>query len=447
MVFVFVSLFPCPFVLKKIGLRMFKFLRSRNLSFAMIVGTLACLAVGALIIALASRQRGDLNGATWWIRAALALFIFLVIYALPKLVQAVQPEALPFRVPFHIPGIGIAFGTFVVVVALTAFSTGNNLLYLIFSLLLATLVVSAVAARLNLSRLELELKPPKHIFAGEPALLELTLTNRKRLLPSFSLLAVLQEPKTAAPELAFFAIVPPRARAQARLTHTFARRGVYELQNLAVVTRFPFGFVERSQTLDSSGELIVYPAVQSLHEFEQALPFALGQVESLRKGNGGDLYAIRQYRPSDHRHAIDWKATAKTSRLMVREFTREDDWRVTLQFDVQASAAESERFERAIALTASLLEHFITAGAEVRLLIGAADFGYGSSRAHWFALLRELARLQVGAEAEPEAEPEAAEWAAAALPHEFRIWLTSRPQTALTGGLSPLMQVIHFDEL
>lgn len=426
---------------------MFNFLRRNNLSFAMIAGTLACLALGALIIALAARQRGDLSGATWWMRAALGLFLLLVIYALPKLAQAVQPEALPFRVPFHVPGIGIAFGTFVLVVALTAFSTGNNLLYLIFSLLLATLVVSAVAARLNLTRLELEVTPPKHIFANEPAMLELTLTNRKRLLPSFSLLAVLQDSQAEARELAFFPIVPPRARAQARLTHTFARRGVYELQKLAVVTRFPFGFVERGYTLDSSGELVVYPAIQPLREFEQSLPFALGQVESLRKGNGSDLYAIRQYRPSDHRHAIDWKATAKTARLMVREFTREDDWRVTIHFDVQAPPAENERFERAIALCASLLEHFMTAGAEVRLLIGTADFGYGSSRAHWYALLRELARLQVSAEAALETGSEADEGAAAVPPNELRIWLTSRPRSAVPSGLETSTQVLYFDEL
>ncbi|MBI1766130.1 MAG: DUF58 domain-containing protein [Acidobacteria bacterium] len=426
---------------------MFNFLRRNNLSFAVVAGTLACLALGSLVIALTARQRGDLSWATGWMRAALGIFVLLVAYALPKLAQVVQPEALPFRAPFQLPGIGIAFGTFVIVVALTAFSTGNNLLYLIFSLLLATSVVSAVAARLNLTRLELDLKPPKHIFAGEPATLELTLTNRKRLLPSFSLLAVLQEPKADARELAFFAIVPPRARSQVRLTHTFARRGVYELQNLAVVTRFPFGFVERGYTLDSRGELVVYPALQPLREFEHSLPVALGQVESLRKGSGSDLYAIRQYRPADHRHTIDWKATAKTARLMVREFTREDDWRVTIHFDIRATVAESERFERAIALTASLLEYFIRAGAEVRLLIGAADFGYGSSRAHWYALLRELARLQVTEQAVAEPAATTAEWTGAELRNEFRIWLTSAAPAMLPSGLGASTQMIHFDEL
>ena len=422
-------------------------LRLPNLNFTLVAGTLGCLSFGSLLIAVVARPRGELALATWATRAALVAFVLLVFASLPKLAQLLQAEVLPFNVPFHIPALGLAFGACVCVVALTAFSTGNNLLYLIFSLLLATVLVSAVAARLNLTRLELELKPPKHIFAEEPVTLELTLTNRKRLLPSFSLLAVLQEAQAAPRELTFFAIVPPRARTRARLTHTFARRGVYGLQNLAVVSRFPFGLVERGYKLNTRGELVVYPPLRPLHEFQQLLPFALGQVESARKGNGSDLYAIRPYQPADHRHSIDWKATAKTARLMVREFTREDDWRVTVHFDIQATAAESERFERAIALAASLLEHFINAGAEVRLLIGAQDCGYGSSRAHWHAMLRELARLQVQ-EGESPVAPEPVE---AASGNEFRIWLTNTSRTALParlpGGLRATTHVIPFEEV
>lgn len=442
---------------------MLKFFNRNAVSHALIAGTLACLALGSLLIALASRQQNAPQAATWWMRIAIAFFVLLLVYSLPKLAHLISPEVLPFNLPFHIPGIGIAFGAFVAVVALTAFSTGNNLLYLIFSLLLAMLVVSAVAARLNLTRLDLDLNPPKHLFAGEPVTLELLFTNRKRLLPAFSLMVVLKEPDASATwhELAFVAVVPPRAQARVRTTHTFTQRGVYQLQNLLVVTRFPFGLVERSYALDSSGELIVYPHVPALRQFEQNLPFALGQLESLRKGSGSDLYAIRPYQPADHRHAIDWKATAKTSRLMVREFTREDDWRVTVIFDVQATAAEHEKFERAISLTASLLEHFIAEGAEVRLLLGEQDLGYGSNRAHWYALLRALAQVPA-----PEETVEANDEAAAAQPKqpptdtnwrdqlwhaspggEFRIWLTSASPPALPGTHHPGTHVIHFAEL
>jgi uncharacterized protein (DUF58 family) len=433
--------------------------RRNTLSFALIAGTMSCVALSALVIALASRQRGDLAGATFWLRSALLIFVLLVLYALPKLAQLVNPDALPFRLPLQTPGIGAVFGIFVGVVAIFAFGTGNNLLYLIFSLLLATLIVSTVAARLNLTRLDLAVQPPKHLFAGEPAALELILSNRKRLLPTFSLTVALGpltakiEGESKLHELAFFAIVPPRAKARARVRHTFAQRGVYPLRNLAVVTRFPFGLLERGYALDSDAEIVVYPRLLSPSEVEQTLPVALGQLESTRKGSGSDLYAIRQYQPADHRHAIDWKATAKTANLMVREFTRDDDWRVTVIFDVQATTAESEKFERAISLTASLLEHFIAAGAEVRLLLSETDCGYGSSRAHWYAMLRELARLQTVEEnARTEVETEASASLERLLQQplggsEFRLWLTSAPLTAVPAAVKHSTQVVHFAEL
>ncbi len=433
--------------------------RHNTLSFALIAGTMSCLILSALVLALASRQRGDLLGTTWWLRAALLIFVALVIYSLPKLARLVNPDALPFRLPLQTPGIGAVFGIFVGVVTIFAFGTGNNLLYLIFSLLLATLIVSTIAARLNLTRLDLAVQPPKHLFAGEPAALELILSNRKRLLPTFSLTVALGpitpklEGEAKLQELAFFAILPAHAKARTRVRHTFARRGVYPLRNLVVVTRFPFGLLERGYALDSEAEIVVYPRLLPSSEVEQTFPVALGQLESVRKGSGSDLYAIRPYQSSDHRHAIDWKATAKTANLMVREFTRDDDWRVTVIFDVQATAAESEKFERAISLTASLLEHFIAMGAEVRLLLGETDCGYGSSRAHWYAMLRELARLQTveeNARTEVELEHSAKLERLAQQPltgSEFRIWLTSTPLAAIPAGLKHSTQVIHFAEL
>lgn len=467
---------------------MSNYLGRKNVHFALVAGTLGCLALGALLMALAERQQSSAADATWWTRAAIFLLIALLVFTLPKIVRLVIPEAAHFQFPFQVPAIGLAYGAFVAVVMLAAFSTGNNLLYLIFSLLLALLVVSVLAARLNLTRLDLDLQAPLHLFAGETAPLELTFTNRKRLLPSFSLTVKLKDSHPAASRadrqtanqigkqaieqaaeqaveqvaaavaenraLAFVAIVPPRAQARVRATHTFTRRGVYALENLLVVTRFPFGLLERSYALDSQSELVVYPTAPPLSRDERNLPFALGQLPSLRKGNGSDLYAIRSYQPTDHRHAIDWKATAKTARLMVREFTREDDWRVTVWFDIQAgvqtSAEDSERYERAISLTASLLEHFIAEGAEVRLLLGEQDLGYGSTRAHWYAMLRELARLPVPSATAPAATSAAmmAESSApSVLGNEFTIWLTSAPTPAVPAGAQGQTLVLRLAEL
>src|SRR5262249_44016207 len=158
---------------------------------------------------------------------------------------------------------------------------------------------------------------------------------------------------------------------------SFTKRGVYPVRGFMISTRFPFGFVERRRIINASGEIVVYPKPQPLDDFYHLLPITQGQMESSLKGSGSDLYAIRQYLRSDHPRYLDGKATAKTAKLMVREFTRDDDWRITIALDAQAPAVNepsshgeaaeparleeskfAEKFERAIILAASLVSHF-----------------------------------------------------------------------------------------
>ena len=72
---------------------------------------------------------------------------------------------------------------------------------------------------------------------------------------------------------------------------------------------------------------------------------------------------------TDSARFVDWKVTAKSGRLMVREFAREDERRVMLVLDPfsgrratelgrLAAAEHAERFERAVSLAACIAWHF-----------------------------------------------------------------------------------------
>jgi uncharacterized protein (DUF58 family) len=103
---------------------------------------------------------------------------------------------------------------------------------------------------------------------------------------------------------------------------------------------------------------------------------------------------------------IDWKATARARRLIVREFNAEDERRVHVALDTfvetgAGAAGESdkmsegadaaERFELAVARAASLVAHFIEERAEVRLTAGDEESRYGVGREHLYECLRRLA--------------------------------------------------------
>ena len=65
----------------------------------------------------------------------------------------------------------------------------------------------------------------------------------------------------------------------------------------------------------------------------EILPLVRGDWESFVRGRGSDLYRIREYQPEDSARHVDWKATAKSGSLKVREFAREDERRLCIAFD------------------------------------------------------------------------------------------------------------------
>jgi uncharacterized protein (DUF58 family) len=74
--------------------------------------------------------------------------------------------------------------------------------------------------------------------------------------------------------------------------------------------------------------------------------------------------------PEDSARHVDWKATAKSGSLKVREFAREDERKLCIQFDNPEAGIISEAaYEKAVDLAASLAWHFSTQEAEVSYVI------------------------------------------------------------------------------
>src|SRR5260370_11637112 len=91
------------------------------------------------------------------------------------------------------------------------------------------------------------------------------------------------------------------------------------------------------------------------------LPLVTGEFVSFVRGRGTELYRIREHAPGDMARHVDWKATAKTGSLKVREFTREDERRLRVVFDnAEPGHVSSSAYEHAVSLAATLPSHFST---------------------------------------------------------------------------------------
>jgi hypothetical protein len=127
--------------------------------------------------------------------------------------------------------------------------------------------------------------------------------------------------------------------------------------------------------------------------------------------------------PEDSARHVDWKATAKSGSLKVREFSREDERKLRLVFDNPAASVVSEQaYEDAVRLAASLAWHFARGNTEISFVAPGYDGGPD--------IYRFLAYLA-------EVKPGSASSLVEHLPSsdEYNIILTARPRGTIPTSL------------
>jgi uncharacterized protein (DUF58 family) len=154
---------------------------------------------------------------------------------------------------------------------------------------------------------------------------------------------------------------------------------------------------------------------------------------------------------------VDWKATAKVQQLKVREFTREDERRVTLVLDTRLPAADDQivaRFEKAVTFCACLGWHFYEINAQMRFVSETLETAMGSAAGVIYPMLENLALVQPAfesASATPTAEPSASGRdilaALSSAPDSFNIILTFRPRGSIPTSLWSSSYVVFGDAL
>ena len=361
-------------------------------SFGIAMGALA----GALFLALysgAAAEEGHLFIAGGSALAALVLAGWVALTVVPALARRTPLGWLSYQIEYKVTREGIVYIAGILVVALAALNTGNNLLFMVLACLLAGLLISGLLSRVVLGGVDVNLELPEHIFARRTILAVAELYNEKQMTPSFSVSLVSEDsPKSKKNTVAnplpqildrpvYFPYIPHRQTVRQTVELTFPRRGIYRQDALGLRTRFPFGFLQKTRRVNSKIEVVVYPQIQPTEEFYEVLPLVSGELESYQRGRGNDLYAIREYQSNDSARHVDWKASAKIGALQVKEYAREDERRVMLVFDPYVdpqvtTAKAAEQFERAVTLCAGLAWHFY----EINSVMEFRSAGFGTPR-------------------------------------------------------------------
>jgi uncharacterized protein (DUF58 family) len=116
-----------------------------------------------------------------------------------------------------------------------------------------------------------------------------------------------------------------------------ARRGRFTPAEVVVRADGPLGLVGRQGRRDLPGELKVYPSFGSRREAElrtdRARITEIGLRSARARGGGTDFDQLREYGVDDDSRRIDWAATARADRPIVRTYRAERNQRVICLLD------------------------------------------------------------------------------------------------------------------
>jgi hypothetical protein len=382
------------------------------------------------------REAGNVLGTA--LTASLALLTAGVVglTTVPYLAKRVAFERMRFSVRYELTREGAAYVVSILVVGIAALNTANNLLFIIVAAMLAAVLVSGIASTIVLFGLALRVTIPEHVFAGKPCIGTLTVRNDGSL-PSFSVSIVPEKPSRRrkwrwqrtelgippfwpageqwfrVPDLHLRPVAVPKQDPPIlnhpvyfpylRKHHSessavelrFPRRGRYVQNGMGIATRFPFSFLTKTRVVPFERELIVLPTVDETEEFLTILPTLRGEFEVFVAGRGHDLYRLRQFAAGDAARHIDWKATARSQTVMVREFTREDERKLKVVFDNPAEGQVPEAdYESAVRLAASLAWHFADGATDISFAApGYAGPQEALSFLKYLAIVQPAARL------------------------------------------------------
>ena len=256
----------------------------------------------------------------------------------------------------------------------------------------AAVVVTARGLRVDVSR---EIYPDR-VERGRPALAKLTIRNlagrRQRGFDAWDKAGVTVQ------------TVRVRSLAQdAEATYRYelptGRRGRLPVGPLTLHRVDPFGLARNRLSAGETAELWVHPRRYPARALIGGYPRHHHEGRTTDSLRGSlDIRDVREYQPGDEVRHLHWKATARTGRMMVRDYADPQQPRFTLLLDTRRASFTPEVFEEAVDLAASLLHASAMAGHHTRLVgSGGLDLTTAGGPLGSRLLLDEL--CQVGQDA------------------------------------------------
>jgi len=263
----------------------------------------------------------------------------------------------------------------------SAVNTGNNLLFLVVSGLLAFMSVTGYAGMVNIQGLTPELLPPDEVFAGTPTHFRLRVNNSKRYLPSFLIRLERGGQAITLP------LIGSGTSVEGSVALTFPDRGRVSIGRITLSSPFPVNFFTRYWKFDLDDSIIVFPRLlPGLPAGEGVEAERIGSNSRQSRGVDGELERIATYSGREPYRMIHWKLSARGDELLVKEFGHQ----ATPPLIINPEELPGQNLEQRISRAAWLVRRWVQE-RPVGFRCGSRIIPAASGRRQGLKLLTELA--------------------------------------------------------
>jgi uncharacterized protein (DUF58 family) len=236
------------------------------------------------------------------------------------------------RLRLSLTGLGAQYLLALLGVAAFSINTGNNLFYLVFSLMLGLFLVSGILSRRALLGLKVVSVEEGNLFARVRGGIRLRLQDSGRgRIRGLELHLVMEDGRV---KPAFLGAASRRGETLVVLQARAEHRGWSRFRTLEFRTRFPFGLIEKSRFIELDHAALVLPHPRT----PPAQPTSWrgeGHRTLPREGTSSPEGA-RPLRLGDALGRVHWKRTAQRSQPWVRTFEEDRPMALNLRLDLAA---------------------------------------------------------------------------------------------------------------
>ncbi|MBL4699237.1 MAG: DUF58 domain-containing protein [Phycisphaerales bacterium] len=329
-------------------------------------------------------------------------------------------SAKPVRRESRLTFGGLVYITMTVFMAIGAINSQNNLLFWLFGVSIATLIVSGLFSGNALMNIRLEAQAVTDSFSGESVSMHYWVSNSSRFFPLFAAL-ITEIPSDAHPAGQFkptsIMHLGPKDRIRINATLTPTSRGRYSLNQIRLSTQFPFGLLRKSLIFECHRTITVLPYRLAIKP--ELVRIVKGHGEEVRKrtmsnGQSTEYWGLREYTPGDPKRSIAWKQSARHGKLVVIDHAQPIATKLWIWIAAQSlhNASDSDdrkNAERAIALGASLVIQAAKRGIPVGIWMPSRDIVHApyTGQASMMRCLRSLGLLDLSTEPAADIAPRA----------------------------------------